>query len=221
MNLHILFSLDGGLGDSDSSVISSLSSSLSLSSILKIGILSMYARCGSKSSIKLLRVYISNLYTIKTMRVVSIDPGTVNCGYAVWDDGKLVDIGSHNLLEMVKKSQRTDYPYIARQFMEKTQLFKNADVVLIENQMQAKMKMIACSLRCFMWNKAVCISPLSVRKHFLISNGDYRKNKKDSKAFVHRFLTKDQSKSILGTKKQDDIADAVIQLHYYLQKMKK
>ena len=155
------------------------------------------------------------------MRVVSIDPGTVNCGYAVWEDGKYVDIGSYNLLEMVPKQKRTDYPYVARQFMEKTQLFAGADVVLIENQMQAKMKMIACALRCFMWKKAVPISPLAVRKHFGISNGNYRQNKKDSKSFVHQFLTPLQSERIKKTKKQDDVADAVIQLQYHLDKMKK
>ena len=25
------------------------------------------------------------------MKIVSIDPGTVNCGYAVWEDGKYTD----------------------------------------------------------------------------------------------------------------------------------
>ena len=111
------------------------------------------------------------------MRIVSIDPGTVNCGYAVWEDGKYIDFGSYNLLDMVKKDKRTDYPFVARTFADKTQLFKNADVILIENQMQAKMKMIACALRCFFWEKSICVAPQRVRKHFLISNGNYRKNK--------------------------------------------
>lgn len=153
------------------------------------------------------------------MRIVSIDPGTVNCGYAVWEDGKFIDFGSYNLLEMVPKNKKTDYPFVVKTFIEKTQLFKGADKVLIENQMQARMKMIACSLRCFFWGRSVMIAPQSVRRHFKISNGDYRKNKTDSKAFVHTLLTNGQSKKIIQSKKQDDIADAVIQLQFYLNKL--
>lgn len=153
------------------------------------------------------------------MKIVSIDPGTVNCGYAVWVDGKFTSFGSYNLLEMVPKKKKTDYPFIVREFIRKTELFKDVDVVLIENQMQARMKMIACSLRCFFWGKSVMIAPQSVRRHFKISNGDYRKNKKDSKQLVHKFLTSEQSKKVQDSKKQDDIADAVIQLKFYLNKL--
>ena len=152
------------------------------------------------------------------MKIVSIDPGTVNCGYAVWENGKYIDFGSYNLLEMVHKKKKTDYPYIVSEFIKKTQLFHGADIVLIENQMQARMKMIACSLRCFFWGKSVMIAPQSVRKHFKISNGNYRQNKKDSKKFVHNLISKKQSKKILASRKADDIADAIIQLQYYMDK---
>jgi Holliday junction resolvasome RuvABC endonuclease subunit len=152
------------------------------------------------------------------MRIVSIDPGTVNCGYAVWENGKYIQFGSHNLLAMVDKKKQTDYPYIARVFADKTKLFEGADIILIENQMQARMKLIACSLRCFFWDVSVPISPLAVRKYFKISNGNYRKNKKDSKEFVHKILTKEQGKQVLKSKKKDDLADAVIQLQYYIEK---
>ena len=64
------------------------------------------------------------------------------------------------------------------------------------------------------------VSPLAVRKHFKISNGVYKKNKSDSKIFVHRLLTKEQSEDIVKSKKQDDIADALIQLQFYLEKNK-
>jgi len=152
------------------------------------------------------------------MRIVSIDPGTVNCGYAVWENGKYIKFGSHNLLAMVDKKKQTDYPYIARVFADKTKLFQGADIILIENQMQARMKLIACSLRCFFWDVSVPISPLAVRKYFKISNGNYKKNKKDSKEFVHKILTKEQGKQVLKSKKKDDLADAVIQLQYYIEK---
>lgn len=151
------------------------------------------------------------------MRIVSIDPGTVNCGYAVWENDKYVDFGSYNLLEMVDKKKKTDYPYVAKVFVEKTKLFDGADVILIENQMQARMKMIACALRCFFYDKTVMVAPQSVRRYFKISNSNYRKNKQDSKDFVHTFLTEKQSKEVRATKKSDDLSDAVIQLQYYIE----
>ena len=154
------------------------------------------------------------------MKIVSIDPGTKNLGYAVWKDGKFTDFGSYNILDMVPKKQRTDYSVVTKAFVDKTRLFDNVDIVLVEHQMQARMKMIACSLRCFFWEKSHMISPLAVRKHFNISNGNYKKNKNDSKTFVHRLLSKQQSQEIMKSKKHDDIADALIQLQYYVEKNK-
>ena len=153
------------------------------------------------------------------MKIVSIAPGTVNCGYAVWEDGKFTSFGSYNLLEMVHKKKKTDYPFIVKEFIRQTQLFDKVDVVLIENQMQARMKMIACSLRCFFWGKSVMIAPQSVRRYFKISNSNYKQNKKDSKLFVHTLLPKDQSNKLLKMKKADDVADAIIQLKFYLNKL--
>ena len=152
------------------------------------------------------------------MRIVSIDPGTVNCGYAVWEDGKYIDFGSYNLLEMVHKKKKTDYPYIVSEFIKKTQLFHGADVVLIENQMQARMKMIACSLRCFFWGKSHMVAPLSVRKYFNISTGVYKKNKKASIELAPKYLNKEQLKIFMSHKKKDDCADAILQGLYFIKK---
>ena len=99
-------------------------------------------------------------------------------------------------------------------------IFQNLDIILIENQIQAKMKVVACALRCFYWGKSITISPKAVRNYFGISHSNYRKNKKASILKVKDFLSKDQLKIISNHKKMDDIADAVIQLHYYLEKYK-
>ena len=102
------------------------------------------------------------------MRVVSIDPGLRNFGYAVVQDGKLIQFDSICIWDLVPKKKRTDYPYIARVLVDKTDIFDGADVVLIERQMQSRMKMIGCALRCFFWGKSKMIAPLSVRKYFKI-----------------------------------------------------
>lgn len=151
------------------------------------------------------------------MRVVSIDVGLRNFGYAIIDNGSLIDFDSICIWDLVPKTKRTDYPYIARVLVDNTDIFKDADVILIERQMQARMKMIACALRCFFWEKSKMIAPLSVRKYFKISTGVYKENKKASKNFVERFLDHSQTEKYKSSKKQDDMADAIIQGMYYVQ----
>ena len=148
------------------------------------------------------------------MKVVSIDPGTKNLGFAVWEDGKFTGFGSYNILEMVKKKHRTDYSYVVKAFVEKTQLFKDADVILVEHQMQARMKMIACSIRCFFWGKCKMVSPLAVRKHFKISNGLNKRNKSDSKKFVNGQLPKDKGEEIVNSKKKEEMQNHHIKLQF-------
>ncbi len=151
------------------------------------------------------------------MRVVSIDVGLRNFGYAIINNGTLIDFDSICIWDLVPKKKRTDYPYIARVLVDNTDIFKDADVILIERQMQARMKMIACALRCFFWDRSQMIAPLSVRKYFKISTGVYKENKKASKNFVVRFLDHSQTEKYKSSKKQDDMADAIIQGMYYVQ----
>ena len=87
------------------------------------------------------------------------------------DADKLIDFDSICIWDLVPKKKRTDYPYIARILVDKTNIFDGVDCVLIERQMQARMKMIACALRCFFWEKSHMVAPLSVRKYFKINRG--------------------------------------------------
>lgn len=152
------------------------------------------------------------------MRVVSIDPGLRNFGFAIFEDKKLINFGSICIWDLVPKKKRTDYPYIARVLVEKTDLFHDVDCVLIERQMQSRMKMIACALRCFFWGKSHMVAPLSVRKFFKISTGVYKKNKKASIELAPKYLNKEQLKIFMSHKKKDDCADAILQGLYFIKK---
>lgn len=153
------------------------------------------------------------------MKIVSIDPGTRNLGYAVWDNGKLTDFGSLDLFKYVKKKKQTDYPFMVNVMVAaEARIFNNVDVLLIENQMQARMKMVACALRCFFWKAAVPISPKSVRSYLKISCCNYRANKKASIHYLSNILSKSDMKKVSTHKKKDDVADAVVQLYYYIKK---
>ncbi len=155
------------------------------------------------------------------MKIVSIDPGTRNLGLAVFEDGVLTHFDSYDLFDYVSKKKRTDYSYVVHEFIKKSpKIFNNINVLLIENQMKAKFKVIAHSFRCFFFSQAIKISPLAVRKYFKISHSNYKKNKKASIHFVQKFLTKTHLKRFQIHKKQDDVSDAIIMIQYYLKKLK-
>jgi RNase H-fold protein (predicted Holliday junction resolvase) len=155
------------------------------------------------------------------MKIVAIDPGTRNMGLAVFEDNKLTHFDSYDLFEYVTKKKRTDYSYVVHEFIKKSpQIFNNVDVLLIENQMKAKFKVIAHSFRCFFFQQAIKVSPLAVRKKFKISTSNYKKNKKASIKFVQQFLSKTQLKRFETHKKKDDLSDAIIMIHWYLKTKK-
>ena len=152
------------------------------------------------------------------MKIISVDPGTRNLGLSVWEDGKLLHFDSYDLFDYVPKKKRTDYSYVVHEFIEKSpQIFNNVDVILIENQMRAKFKVVAHSFRCFFFKQAIKVSPLSVRKYFKISTSNYKKNKKASIKFVKKFLNSKQTIMFDNHKKKDDVADSIIMLHWYLK----
>ena len=153
------------------------------------------------------------------MKIVAVDPGKRHLGLAIYKDSKLVHFDSYDLYEYVKKSKRTDYSYVIHQFIEKSpQIFENMDILLIENQMKSCYRVISASFRCFFFKQAIKVSPLSVRRYFNISHSNYKKNKKASIAFVKQFLSKSQLKKFEASKKQDDMADAIIMVQWYMQK---
>ena len=90
-------------------------------------------------------------------------------------------------------------------------LLEKSDVVLIEAQMQAKMKMIQTALQCFYWGKSKIIGPLAVRKFFDISMSNYRLNKKTSIELAPLLIRTTKEKTLMSSfDKKDDVADAII-----------
>ena len=149
------------------------------------------------------------------MRILSIDVGTKNLGWARWD-GKITDVG---VLDLSQFAKGTDY---AKQVQKLTETgFFNADVILVEIQMRSCMKIIANSIRCFYWEKTVRIAPQSVRRHFKTLTKKHSTNKRAHLALLESFdLDASIRDKIAGHKKRDDIADAIVQLEYYLSLIK-
>jgi hypothetical protein len=160
------------------------------------------------------------------MKIISIDVGTVSLGLAAFDTSTgLYDFDICNLRELVKlKKYSKDYCRLAHALIEhKKQLFKDTDVVLIERQIQAGMKQIATALRAFLYHKKVfLVAPVVVKRHFNTSTGNYAKNKNAACAKFEQLASAAAKKRFKKLKKkaQTDVADAFLQLLYYVEKNK-
>ena len=162
------------------------------------------------------------------MRILSIDVGTRNMGWAVWD-GRIVDFGVADFQDaayfgrrcalppkdIAKICKGKDYPKMVW-LLRETGFFENADVILVERQMQSKMKMLACAIRCFSFDKTVMISPQCVRRHFKTLMRKHRLNKKAHVAHAQRHIDTRMLPQFLKHKKKDDISDAIMQALYYV-----
>lgn len=147
------------------------------------------------------------------MRILSIDIGTRNFGYAVWDSGKITDFG---VLDLDNYCKGTDY---ARKIytLQEVGFFNTADLILVEIQMKTSMKILANSIRCMNWHKTIRIAPQCVKRHFKTFTKKHSTNKKAHIALLHQLHPRlCTSSKYIGLPKKDDVADAVIQLQYFI-----
>jgi len=153
------------------------------------------------------------------MIIFAVDPGVRNMGFACYDTEKRVFLtfGKYDMQNGLRKVDKTKYAMLTKRFCEAMAgLLEKSDVVLIEAQMQAKMKMVQTALQCFYWDKSVVIGPLAVRKFFGISMSNYRLNKKTSVALAPLLIRTAKEKRLMDSfDKKDDVADAIILARYW------
>lgn len=158
------------------------------------------------------------------MLILSIDPGLKNLGWALYDttNQSFKSFGRYNLVKDQPKDKKTKYSYLVKSFIDASKdVFEAADVIAIEIQMVAKFKVIATAFQCFFWEKAVLVSPRSVRCYFKISMGNYSKNKKASVNIIPSLdipaSNKERFKQF-DKQKRDDVADAILIALYWAEK---
>lgn len=150
------------------------------------------------------------------MRVLGIDPGLINVGWAIVENGKLITCGVFNMTHKVPVKERKQYARLVKRFM-RFKMFRDCDVVVIERQMSGKLRVVANSFLCFNWGKSYLVSPRAVRNHHGISMSNYRANKRASVAKVPRYMTSRQTTRFRAAKKRDDMADAILIAMYWYQ----
>jgi hypothetical protein len=158
------------------------------------------------------------------MLLVALDIGTKSLGWATWNKASdSMRFGVANLTAGLPKKQHTDYALLAKRFVDTHSFMTKASCVLIERQLSSRMKQVATAFRCFCWTaNAMLISPITVKRYFNTSTGNYAANKNAAVVEVKKHLSVDNRvrMSLLKKKAQTDIADACLMVLYYAYKNK-
>jgi len=165
------------------------------------------------------------------MIVFAIDVGLRSLGWASFDSdagdytcAEAWQVGIVDVYSLVHKKQQRDYCLLAKRMLETMPQLMKADVVVIERQMQARMKQLATALRAFLWPRAQLVAPLSIKRFFGTSTGQYKLNKAAGVELAREIcpaairIEMMQMKS----KQETDVADALLMCYwYYFAKLKK
>ena len=157
--------------------------------------------------------------------VVAIDVGIKNlaiCAYDFvtsrvvhWDNVTLVPSGRYI------PAQNVQY---VRDFVQRHQsLFHAAAVVIVERQMRCNMRIIEAVLQCMFFDRCQVINARSVKMHYGLSTRNYRANKAKAVEWASAFVVNNASVFLPGVadlfnrnSKQDDLADSLLLVMYYL-----
>jgi len=156
--------------------------------------------------------------------VIAIDVGIKNLGLCIfdfrtstvveWDNVTLVPSGRYIPAQNVQN---------VRTFIHKYKhFFDNAFQVVVERQMRCNMRIIESVIQALYFDICIIISPRAVKMHYNLSTKNYRANKQRAVDWAKLFVLhntdvfQDGLKQFRDAEKQDDLADALILLLYYL-----
>ena len=158
------------------------------------------------------------------MLIVGIDVGLRSLGWASFDSdlgdcrcAAAWQLGIVDVWSLVKKKQKSDYCLLAKRLLETLPQLRKADVVVIERQMQARMKQLATALRAFLWPRAQLVTPLAVKRFFGTSTGHYKLNKTAGVELAREICPRPIRTAMMEMKaeQETDVADALLMCFWY------
>jgi hypothetical protein len=157
--------------------------------------------------------------------IIAIDVGIKNLALCCYDfvTSRVVHWDNVTLVPGGRYVPAQNVQYV-RDFVHRhTHLFQNAAVVIVERQMRCNMRIIESVIQSMFFERCKVINARSVKMHYGLSTRNYRANKakavewaKDfTAANAHAFAPQIVDVFHRGGK-QDDLADALLLVMYYL-----
>lgn len=157
--------------------------------------------------------------------IIAIDVGIKNLSLCIFDVrlAKIVLWDCVSIVAFGKYLPSRNVSYV-KDFIDKYRPYFDAAVkVLIERQMRLNMRIIEAVLHAMCYDICTVIAPRSVKVHYQLSANNYRDNKMRATewaltyVFNHPETFTDRSADLfVNSKKQDDFADSLLLMLYYL-----
>lgn len=158
--------------------------------------------------------------------LIAVDVGIKNLGFCVYDfqSSKVVEWCNVSLVPTGRYMPAQNVQYV-RDFVHTfDKYFNEAFHVVIERQMRCNMRIIEAVLQTMFYDRCTVINARSVKLHYGLSMKNYRLNKQRAIEWVHVFTESNPTafapelvrRSFRSLKKQDDLADSLLLVLYYL-----
>ena len=147
------------------------------------------------------------------MKILGLDPGKVNMGFAIVQDGVFLECG------VAKINNKKDLYEELYTFASALKTFGPFDCVAIERQMRANMRVISTHLL-HMFQNAQIVSPQTIKRYFNYSGMRSYKDRKKKGIEIFKNLCRENKQMKLfeqvlrGRNKIDDVADAALIAFY-------
>ena len=157
--------------------------------------------------------------------VIAIDVGIKNLGLCVFDfhSARVVEWDNVSLVPGGRYIPANNVQYV-RDFIDRfSRYFDNAFQIVIERQMRCNMRIVEAVIQALYYERCVVISARSVKMHYDLSTRNYRNNKQKAVLWAKAFVRANEAAFEPGAtvhfsnaSKQDDLADSLLLLMYYL-----
>ena len=148
------------------------------------------------------------------MKTLGLDPGTVNLGYCIVQDGYILRAGVATL------DRKAPFFSELKHFARYLKKYGPFDAVLIERQMRAKFKVCQTHLLHLFAPVSIIVAPQSIKKYFEYSGMKSYKQRKLKGIELMKNLCRENKqmklfeKCVRGRNKIDDIADGFLIAYY-------
>lgn len=157
--------------------------------------------------------------------VIAIDVGIKNLGLCVFDFriAKVVKWCNVSLVPSGRYIPANNVQYV-RDFVAKNREYlDDAFVIIIERQIRCNMRIVEAVIQSMFYDTCIIISARSVKAHYDLSTKNYRHNKQKAVQWAKQFIQHnigvilpELCAQFRDSKKQDDLADSLLLVMYYL-----
>lgn len=157
--------------------------------------------------------------------VVAIDVGIKNLALCVYDflTSKVTHWDNVTLVANGRYVPALNVQYVRDFVLRHHNIFANASIIIVERQMRCNMRIIEAVLQTMFFEKCVVVNARCVKLHYNLGTRNYRANKAKAVEWAQEFCDNNPTAftpEALGVYKkggkQDDLADALIMVMYYL-----